>query len=190
MTRVTSSKIRFTAAEYEKMSDAGVFGDRLAELINGRIYRMPAQRDPHMVAVSKCSRLLHRLELPTDWLIIQGTLRLDEYNEPDPDFLWFDVPIGTPEAQRPAPMLVIEVSHTTYKKDSGVKLRMYAQHGVADYWIVNVRADRVEVYRDPQNPTGNPADCSYASVQHFTRGQSIALLRRPDVSLPVDELLP
>ena len=56
MTRVTSPRIRFTAAEYEKMADAGVFGDRRVELINWRIYRIAPQRDPHMIAISKISR--------------------------------------------------------------------------------------------------------------------------------------
>jgi Uma2 family endonuclease len=190
MTRVTSPRIKFTAREYEKMARAGVFGDRRAELINGRIYRMAPQRDPHMFAVSKTTEALLRARAATDWIIIQGTLRLDEMNEPDPDFMWFDVPMGTPEAQRPLPLLVIEISHTTYKKDSGVKLRMYAQHGVGDYWIVNTRAARIEVYRDPQNPTGDVADCRYASVQHYARGQRISLFQRPEISLAVDDLLP
>jgi Uma2 family endonuclease len=188
--RVTSPKFRFTAREYEKMCDAGVFGDRRVELINGRIYRMAAQRDPHMIAISKTISALNRVVSASEWLIVQGTLRLDEFNEPDPDFLWVDAPIGTPESQRPLPMLVIEVSHTSYRKDSGAKLRMYAQHGIRDYWILNLRDDRVEVYRDPQNPTGIPEDCSYASIHYFTRGQSIAPLARPQILLAVDDLLP
>jgi Uma2 family endonuclease len=172
------------------MADAGVFGDRRVELINGRIYRMAPQRDPHMIAISKITGLLLRVKLPTDSVFIQGTLRLDQFNEPDPDFMWLDVPLGTPEAQRPLPIVVIEVSHTSYKKDSGAKLRMYAQHGIADYWIVNTRAGRVEVYRDPENPTGDPADCRYGSAQHLARGKQIAPLRRPHISLAVADLLP
>ena len=188
--RVTSPKYRFTAREYEKMADAGVFGDRRVELINGRIYRMASQRDPHMIAISKTIKALYRNATESEWVIVQGTLRLDEYNEPDPDFLWVDAPVGTPEAQRPLPMLVIEVSHSSVKKDSGVKLRMYAQFDIRDYWILNLRLDRVEVYRDPQNPTRNPDDCFYASVQHFTRGQTVSPLARPHVKLLVDDLLP
>src|SRR5215217_2390280 len=98
--RVTSPRFRFTAREYEKMSDAGVFGDRRVELINGRIYRMAAQRDPHMIAITKTTEALVRVKSSSEWVIVQGTLRLDEFNEPDPDFLWVDAPIGTPEAQR------------------------------------------------------------------------------------------
>ena len=172
------------------MAAAGVFDDRRVELINGRIYRMAPQLNPHMAAISKCADQLLRRRLPTDWLIIQGTYRIDKFSAPDPDFLWLPVPIGTPRSQWPAPLLLIEVSHTTYKRDSGVKLRKYAEAGVPDYWILNLRADRVEVYRDPHNPTGDPANWRYKSVQHFARGQSIALLRRPAVTLSADDLLP
>jgi Uma2 family endonuclease len=190
MSRVTLPTTQFTFAEFMRMVDADVFGTTRVELINGRVYRMPAQHDPHMMAVTKISKLLHRVSRDTDWIIIQGTLRLDALSAPDPDFQWCDVPMGTPERHRRLPILLIEVSDTTYRKDRGVKLRKYAEHGIKDYWIVNLAADRVEVYREPQNPTGKPSDCRYDSVEHFTRGKSIALLQRPSVSCAVDDLLP
>src|SRR5437016_12051539 len=170
MLRVTSPTTRFTVAEYQKMADAGVFGDRRVELINGRIYRMAPQLSPHMASVSKALRAIFTVCPPHEWLIGQGTYRTDKYSAPEPDLLWLPCPIGTPEARWPSPVLLIEVSHTTYKRDSGVKLRKYAEHGIKDYWIVNIPADRVEVYRDPHNPTRKPADCRYDSVQHFERG--------------------
>jgi Uma2 family endonuclease len=190
MSRVTLPTTRFTFPEFMRMVDADVFGTTRVELINGRIYRMAPQRDPHMIAISKITETLYRLKQSTDWVIVQGTLRLDAFSAPDPDFQWCDVPVGTPEHRRRLPILLIEVSDTSYRKDSGVKLRKYAEHGIKDYWIVNLVADRVEVYRDPENPTGKPADCRYGSVQHFGRGQSIVLLQRPTVSLAVGDLLP
>jgi Uma2 family endonuclease len=192
MAPLTSSTTRFTTAEYQKMADAGVFDlvDERVELINGRIYRMAPQLDPHIFAITKGAQTLFATRQPNELIMIQGTLRLDKYNAPDPDLQWYGVPIGTPVRRRPLPILLIEVSHTTYKRDSGVKLRLYARHGIADYWIVNIPADRVEVYRDPQNPTGKSADCRYDSVQPFTRGQSNSPLARPSVSLAVNELLP
>jgi hypothetical protein len=62
-----------------RMVDADVFGTTRVELINGSVYRRPAQRDPHMIAVSKICKLLNRVSLDTDWIIIQGTLRLDAF---------------------------------------------------------------------------------------------------------------
>ena len=190
MVRVTYPSTRFTVAEYFKMARGGVFGDRRTELINGRIYRMAAQGNPHMVALSKGTETLLRLRLPNDWVIIGGTMRIDKYSAPEPDLLWLPVAIGTPAGRWPAPVLLIEISDTTYRHDSGVKLRKYAEHEVPDYWIINIPEDRIEVYRQPRNPTGLTIDCSYGSVTHFSRGQSITLLQRPNVAIAVDDLLP
>ena len=171
------------------MADADVFGTTRVELINGRIYRIAPRRNPHMVAISKSTQALSRAQGPNDWIIIQGTLQLDRFSAPDPDLLWLPVPIGTPEHEWPAPILLIEISHTSYRKDSGIKLRKYAQSRIPDYWILNLAADRVEVYRDPLGG-GRLSDCSYNSVSHFTRGKSISPLARPQVEFKVNDLLP
>ena len=190
MSRATLPTTRFTVDEVERLCAAAVFGDRRVELVNGRIYRMAPQRSPHMTAVSKTSEALLRL-CPTDeWIVIQGTFRIDRFNAPDPDLMWLAVPKGSPEHLWPLPLVLIEISDTTYRHDSGVKLRKYAQAGIRDYWILNLKADRIEVYRDPHSPTGRRQDFGYASVSHFARGQSISLALRPQVSLAVSDLLP
>jgi Uma2 family endonuclease len=190
MVRVTSPSTRFTVAEYFKLARSGLLGDRRTELINGRIYRMAPQRDPHMMALSKGAELLFRVRLPNECVIIGGTMRVDKYSAPEPDLLWLPVPIETPSAQWPSPVLLIEISDTSYRKDRGVKLHKYAEHSIPDYWIVNIQEDRVEVYREPRSRTDLPQDSYYARSQHFARGQSIPLLQRPDVSIKVDDLLP
>ena len=99
--------------------------------------------------------------------------------------------MSTPDNQLPAPLLVMEISDTTYRKDAGPKLRAYARAGVADYWIVNLPLRRVEVYRRPENPTpGRRSGWRYADVSHFGPGQTVAPLLRPMISFPVDALLP
>jgi Uma2 family endonuclease len=143
-----------------------------------------------MMSISKTDRALHRILPPDEWLIVQGTVTLDDLTALDPDFAWFDCPIGTPNPVRGLPMLLIEVSHTTYRRDAGKKMRKYAQAGIRDYWIVNIKAMRVEVFRDPRNPTGKRDDCYYADVSPLMPGASIPLLARPAVSLAVNDLLP
>jgi len=120
----------------------------------------------------------------------QGTIRLDLYTMPDPDFLWLGCPMGTPVAEWPEPLLIVEISNTTYRLDSGIKLCKYAFHNITDYWIENLKENRIEVYREPKNPTARLKDCHFASVTHYVKGQSIELLNRPGVSVAVDDLLP
>ena len=189
MGRVTLPHTRFTVDEFVRMVEADAFGTTRVELLNGRVFFM-TQKEPHVIAVSKGSIVLQRLSGPDDWVRIQGTMRLSRFSAPDPDFLWLPCRIGTPQHLWPDPILLIEVSDTTYRKDSGSKLRKYAYHGMADYWIENLQRDRIEVHRDPRNPTGRERDCHYADVTHYGRGQSISVLGRPGVSVDVDELLP
>jgi Uma2 family endonuclease len=189
MSRVSQPHVRFTYDEFVRLVESDVLGTTRVELLNGRMYFMtPGGR--HMAAMSNATEAFNRAKAPRDWVIFQGTLRLDRRSAPDPDVLWLPVPKNTPEHLWPDPVLLVEVSDTTYRKDAGVKLRKYAYHRVPEYWIENLAADRIEVYREPQNPTGRPRDCGYASVQHYGRGQHIPVSARPGVTLAVDELLP
>lgn len=189
MSRVTTSRVRFTAREFRRMVKADVFGTERVELLDGRVYFM-TQLQPHIRAITRATKVFNAIVGPADFVAYQGTLPLDKWSLPDPDVVWIPVPEATPQSDWPKPILVVEISHTTYKRDSGRKLRKYAFHGIPEYWIENLKADRVEVYRDPQNPTGREADCRYASVEHFGRGQTIGVLARPGVSVRVDDLLP
>ena len=51
------------------------------------------------------------------------------------------------------PDLVIEVlSPGTARRDRGLKHRLYARRGIAQYWIVDPDADAVEVHRFGEDP--------------------------------------
>jgi Uma2 family endonuclease len=185
----TPKSVRFSADEFQRMAEAGLLSNR-AELIDGRVFKMPPQGVPHMLAISKIGRALARVATPDEWVISQGTMRLDPDTTIDPDFQWVAAAEGTDWRHWPSPLLIIEVSETTYRRDKGLKLRKYAMAGVTDYWIINCKARRLEVYRDPFNPTGHVENCGYRGLGHFAAGDRVAPLNRPDVSFDVADLLP
>jgi Uma2 family endonuclease len=189
-TAAVAKRVRWTVKDYFRMTEAGLFDDRRVELIDGEIIEVPAQANPHRTSVTKISRLLHKAFGPSYWVVIQGTLVLPPHGAPDPDFHVLGVPVGTQDNRLPLPFLVIEVSDTTYLKDSTWKLRMYARAGIEDYWIVNLAEERVEVYREPENPTGLRSGWRYASVTVHERGNIVSLLKRPRVAFKVDAMLP
>jgi Uma2 family endonuclease len=183
-------RMRWTVDHYFRMSELGFFDDRRVELLNGEIIEVPAQGIPHRLSISRISRLLHAAFDPSrDWVVLQGAVLLSRFSAPDPDFYVLDVPEQKPSAQLPTPILVIEVSDTTYRKDAGPKLRAYAKAGVPDYWIVNLVKQRVEVYRDPANSTDKPSGWEYASIRIHPSGAGVSPLRRPDLKFAVDQML-
>lgn len=187
----TAKRIKFTVAEYFRMSDAGVFGDRRVELVNGRILQMHAQATPHRAAITRGTIILsrHFSDMSKYWLLVQSTLILQPYGAPEPDFHVFEAPVGTPDRKLLRPFVVIEVSDKSYRRDSGSKLRQYAEAGIEDYWIENLNSQRIEVYREPFNPTGKADDWQYRDIKHYARGEKIALRHLPNIVLDVNELL-
>lgn len=184
--------VRWTVADYFRMAEAGLFESRRVELLNGEVIEAPAQAHAHRLSVSRLSRLLIAAFEPSAyWVVSQGTLVLSRRNAPDPDFHVFDVPEGTPDERLPTPRLVVEISDTTYRKDAGAKLRAYARAGIGDYWIVNLAARRLEVYRRPENaPAGGRARWRYAEVSHHGPAADVRPLMRAEAVFAVDAMLP
>jgi Uma2 family endonuclease len=48
---------------------------------------------------------------------------------------------------------VFEVAYSTLKNDRGLKLEIYAQSNIVEYWIVNLPERQLEVYTEPQGKT-------------------------------------
>jgi hypothetical protein len=49
----------------------------------------------------------------------------------------------------PDVLLLVEVSESSLAFDQSTKRALYARHGVAEYWVVDIPGKRVHVYREP-----------------------------------------
>lgn len=114
---------------------------RHTELIDGALVFMTSpQRAWHSRAVSA---LLFALtdQAPSDIEVEREmTIRLDERNRPEPDLLATKAPYYDPDRTFYSPeqvLLVVEVvSPESAHRDRTVKLRKYAEAGIANYWRV------------------------------------------------------
>ena len=87
---------------------------------------------------------------------------------------------GLPEARHA--YLVEEVSGEALAFDRAQKLKAYACAGIAELWIVNLKGNMIEVYRDP-------SDESYGSKRIARGNERVAPLAFPDVKITVSKIL-
>src|SRR4051794_17037268 len=140
----------FTVDEYYEMARVGILKpDERVELLDGEIVPMNPIGSPHLWCVHRLDR--HFSGFPDRSLVlVQSSLRLGPRSEPEPDIVLLQ--LDTPQDRHPGPedvYLVIEVADSSIRTDRGRKRTMYARAGIAEYWIVDLQHDRVEVYRDP-----------------------------------------
>ena len=167
------------------MIDAGVFHpEARLQLIDGEIIEMSPQKSPHATAVNLAQNVLMAAFGPDYSVRVQLPLGLGDRSEPEPDVA---VAAGSPRryagAHPTEAVLVVEVSDSTLAFDRGAKLRLYARHGLPEYWIVNLVDAVLEVYRDPAGDT-------YRAKQTHGRGERLAPGARPEAAVAVDDLLP
>lgn len=61
--------------------------------------------------------------------------------------------------------LIAEIAQNSVRKDQTIKVVLYAEAGIQEYWIINLEKRRVEVYIDPL-----PEEGSYGSVNNYGEG--------------------
>lgn len=146
---------QFTIEQYKRMIDAGVFDDRdgrRIELFRGEVVDMSPIGDRHAWIVQQLDALSHELLRGKDALIrVHAPIVLPELaSRPEPDLVWAspaDYRNRSPRANEV--LLLIEVADTTWMYDSHEKADLYAEAGIADYWLVNVSDNYVVVHREP-----------------------------------------
>jgi Uma2 family endonuclease len=174
---------RWTLDDYHDMLEAGLFEGRPIELLNGLIVEMPPEGPEH----ADTSTLL----MPQLWGAANGRYQVraakpisipPNDSEPEPDIAL--VRDRSYRKAHPHPediFLVIEFSQTSLEKDTEDKRLVYAQAGIADYWVVNLRDRCVILYRDP-------SEGDYQSEQTVYSGD-LAPLAFPDVTININRLL-
>jgi Uma2 family endonuclease len=180
---------RWSKAEYYRLSELGFFQGQRVELIEGKLMVMSPQNAPHSWRVGTVDRVLHRV-FGAGWIVrCQLPLDLGSTTEPEPDFAIVE---DNPQFQTAHPTsaaLIVEVSDTTLSYDRNHKGSLYASVGIADYWIVNVNANLLEVHRCPIVDATTPFGWGYSSIQVLQVGASVQPVALPGVDLPVADLL-
>lgn len=191
----------FTVEQFHKMLDEGILVDgQPVELIDGVVMRKnrgAAGEQPmvhgrrHAVAIVQIQNLLGRHIGQADChLRPQLPLTLSEISEPEPDLAIVAGDSGRYLDHHPGPdetLLVIEVADSSLSYDRQTKYALYAASGIANYWIVNLIDDQIEVYTEPDQRNQR-----YTRKAVHSRPDSVTLGLAADVhvALSVDALIP
>jgi len=177
---------RFTIYEYHQMADAGILGEREpVELLDGDIVRMSPIGLRHMAIVDRLNMLLARRLGRRVIVRVQGPIVLDDHSEPQPDVTLLAPRSNFYDHAHPRPpdvLLVIEVMQTSRSYDRTLKLPLYARKHVSEVWLVDLKADVVDVHR-------RPTASGYRDHQRLVRGKRIAPLAFPRVFFRVADIL-
>ncbi|MBI2802170.1 MAG: Uma2 family endonuclease [Gammaproteobacteria bacterium] len=149
----TKPRLPYTYDDYRTLPEDM---SRRYELLHGDLYMVPAPTTRHQRVLSRLNSLMlehvrsrqlgDAFFAPVDVILGQGDAR--EVVQPD---LFFIAAARRDTVKlhgiEGPPDLVVEIlSPGTETRDRGYKLKMYARHGVREYWIVDPDARTVDVY--------------------------------------------
>jgi len=178
----TSQQHRFTLDDVLRMQEAGILDESArVELIDGALVEMAPEGTPHTRIKMQLAKRFMVTAGHTVEVIVDSTLRLAPTYAPDPDLYLYDAVLPLGDVTGTNVGLVIEVAHSTLRNDLAVKAEIYAQHGVRDYWVVDVNTDTLIVHR-------GLAEGVYRDVTHHAAHEAVTALFLPSVSLCLAEL--
>ena len=160
----------------------GLFDSEKLELLQGFIVGMSPQNSRHAGAVQFLNHFFVQALVASGRASVRVQLPLvvGADSEPEPDIAL--VAVGGYRDRHPdRAFLVIDVAATSLAADRE-KADVYSDGGIAEYWIVDTIHDLVEVRSDI-------VDGVYTRVTPYHRGQTLAPVSFPDLSLSVSDLL-
>lgn len=181
--------LRWNIDEYYRLGEMGFLRDQHVELINGRIFQMPPQGSSHYKTILLIERTLTTAFGPNFTVRTQGPLSIGARSLPEPDVA---VVPGSPRDYDEHPksaLLVIEVSDSTLRFDRTRKALLYARAGIADYWIVNLVDQCIEIHRNPRRDADRRR-FRYGDIRTMAATETIAPLAAPQAKIAVADLLP
>lgn len=137
-------RLCWTLAEFERLSELGFFGGiegprERVELVDGEILPMHAKGGRHEWVRSEVQNYLtraigagYRCHGEAGWRP-GGNLYLE------PEMMVCRAGLKPSDVPPAEVLLLIEVADSSLAYDSGLKARIYARLGIAEYWVVNAR---------------------------------------------------
>ena len=171
MARTIVERRRFSVDDYYRMADAGILGDReRVELIDGEVVTISPIGRRHSACVSSANQALVLAAGTSAIVQPQGPVRLDRFNEPQPDLMLLKARSDFYASHHPGPsdvLPVVEIADSSLRYDTDTKAGLYATWGVPEYWVADLNASLLWRYV-------SPLDGIYTTITTQRRGETMA----------------
>src|ERR1051326_7629157 len=137
------TKKLFTVDEYYSKAEAGIIEpDERVVLVEGEIIQMSPIGHRHGVRVVRASTMFFEAFGRKAVISTQGTLRLNNRTEFEPDLVVYKPRAAFYASGRAKPadvLLVVEMADTSLSYDRNIKIPLYAAASVPEVWIQDIK---------------------------------------------------
>lgn len=177
---------RFSVDEFRRMTEAGILPEESGwEVIDGFLVDKMTIGSRHASVVKRLTAFLYGVLGDRFTVAVQDPIHIDDYNEPEPDIAILKYRADFYAEAHPSPadtLLVIEVSDSTISLDREVKLGLYAEAGIPEVWLIDLKANAVERHTSPDNGR-------YHSIEIIERGGTVASMSVKGLTAEVTDIL-
>lgn len=182
---MTITTAKWTLDDYHRMIEVGLVSGRRVELLNGEIIEMPPEGPEHAQLSTDAADYLRSLLGEKALVRDAKPITIPQTSsEPEPDLAIVQPLRVLYRTRHPYPeniFWVIEYSNTSLSKDLDAKRKAYAQAGIREYWVVDLKNRLVKVLR-------NPIDENYSDEVTLLDGE-ISPIAFPELKVLVRQLL-
>lgn len=145
-----------TVQEYTRMGEVGLLGeDERVELLRGAIVEMPPPSEEHDNAIQWLTMKLVPLAIDAGVSVrVQSAIVFSEQDSvPMPDLVILQRRDRSLRGHPTTADVAIEVSVSSLRLDLRLKAGLYAEAGIAEYWVVDVVGRRILRHAHPRDGT-------------------------------------
>jgi Uma2 family endonuclease len=176
----------FTVEDIRRMIDVGVISeDERTELIEGEIVVLAPKTFRHEVIKSELTLSLMRAVPAELFAGVATTLQLADDILVDADFAIVPRAAYKPSqsgfAQPTSVLLVIEIADSNLAYDRDVKARLYARHGIREFWLIDAN-ERITLIHT------SPHDGRWSSIIKLGPEENLTTPTLPDFMIKLGEI--
>lgn len=152
LTQLMKTLVKWTVADYHRLIETGILNHRRVELLQGEVVEMPPEEPIHSYATEGGVHYLRSLLRGLAVVREAHPITLAD-SEPQPDVAIVQLPRQRYLQHHPYSQDIfwlIEISQSTLDYALNDKRKTYALADIPEYWVVNLKANQIHVFRHPQ----------------------------------------